>query len=282
MSIDPVTLSVIQASLAAAADEMFAVLKNTAMSPIIYEVLDVGTGVTDPSGELVSSGAGIPGFIGVLDKAIKRIIELHGAANIRDGDVFITNDPYFGGVTHLNDVVVAMPVFYQGALVAWTASMAHWNDVGGKTPGSMAVDVNEIFQEGLRLPAVKLFENGKPLASVFDIITDQLAPARFRQRRSLGAGRREPQGGSAHPAVARHLRNRGLSRGARRSVRGGRTAWTRGPEPAAERRLPDRGEAGRRRLMARLDHDRRKLHRRSPGQPGAAQPRPTIPAATGR
>lgn len=169
-TIDPITLSVIQASLVAAADEMFAVLRKTAMSPIIYEVLDVGTGITDAAGELVSSGAGIPTFVGVLDKAVKRIVELRGPEGIGEGDCFVTNDPYFGGVTHLNDVVIALPVFAGGELVAWAASIAHWNDVGGRTPGSMAVDVTEIFQEGLRLPAVKLFERGRPIASVFDII----------------------------------------------------------------------------------------------------------------
>ncbi|MGI6850751.1 hydantoinase B/oxoprolinase family protein [Mesorhizobium sp. 1B3] len=167
---DPITATVIQAGLVAAADEMFAVLKKTAMSPIIYEVLDVGTGITDRDGELVSSGAGIPTFVGVLDKAVKRIVALHGLENIGDGDCFVTNDPYYGGVTHLNDVVIALPVFVEGECVAWTASIAHWNDVGGKTPGSMAVDVSEIFQEGLRLPAVKLFDRGKPIPSVFDII----------------------------------------------------------------------------------------------------------------
>ena len=109
--LDPITATVIQSSLVAAADEMFAVLKKTAMSPIIYEVLDVGTGITDPHGELVSSGAGIPTFVGVLDKAVKRIVDLHGLDNIGDGDCFITNDPYYGGVTHLNDVVIALPVF---------------------------------------------------------------------------------------------------------------------------------------------------------------------------
>jgi N-methylhydantoinase B len=168
--IDPITVSVIQASLIAAADEMFAVLNKTAMSPIIYEVLDVGTGITDAHGELVSSGAGIPTFVGVLDKAVKRIIELNGLDTIREGDCFVTNDPYYGGVTHLNDVVIALPVFSGGELVAWSASIAHWNDIGGKTPGSMAVDVTEIFQEGLRLPAVRLFDKGVPLRSVFDII----------------------------------------------------------------------------------------------------------------
>lgn len=167
---DPITTSVIQSALVAAADEMFAVLKKTAMSPIIYEVLDVGTGITDAHGELVSSGAGIPTFVGVLDKAVRRIVALHGFDNIRDGDCFVTNDPYYGGVTHLNDVVIAQPVFAGGRCVAWAASIAHWNDVGGRTPGSMAVDVTEIFQEGLRLPAVKLFEGGRPIDAVFDII----------------------------------------------------------------------------------------------------------------
>lgn len=167
---DRFTHSVIQSGLVAAADEMFAVLKKTAMSPIIYEVLDVGTGITDAHGELVSSGAGIPTFIGVLDKAVKRILEIHGPEAIRDGDLFITNDPYFGGVTHLNDVVIALPVFVGGECVAWAASIAHWNDVGGMTPGSMSTQVSEIFQEGLRLPAVRLFDNGEPLNAVFDII----------------------------------------------------------------------------------------------------------------
>ena len=107
----------------------------------------------------------------MLDKAVKRIVELHGLAGIAVGDCFITNDPSYGGVTHLNDVVIALPAFADCECVAWAASIAHWNDVGGKTPGSMAVDVSEIFQEGLRLPAVRLLENGKPIASVFDIIS---------------------------------------------------------------------------------------------------------------
>lgn len=168
---DRITQSVIQAGLIAAADEMFAVLKKTAMSPIIYEVLDVGTGITDATGNLVSSGAGIPTFVGVLDKAVKRILELNPLETVRNGDLFITNDPYFGGVTHLNDVVIAMPVFAADRLVAWSASIAHWNDIGGLTPGSMSTEASEIFQEGLRLPAVRLVDAGRPVRSVFDIIT---------------------------------------------------------------------------------------------------------------
>ncbi len=168
---DPFTLEIIQGSLQAISDEMFAALRRTAMSAIIYEVLDAGTAVTDGAGNLASSGAGIPSFVGVLDKAVSRILELHGAEGaIRPGDVFVTNDPSYGGVTHLNDVVLAMPVFAGGRLVAWTANIAHWNDVGGMVPGSISAEATEIFQEGLRLPAVKLIDAGEEITSVTRIM----------------------------------------------------------------------------------------------------------------
>jgi N-methylhydantoinase B len=167
---DPITLEIIQSSLQAISDEMFAAFRKTAMSAIIYEVLDMGTAVTDGTGNLASSGAGIPAFVGVLDKAVKRIIELNGPDGIRAGDVFATNDPYYGGVTHLNDVVLAMPVFVDGELVAWTANIAHWNDIGGMVPGGISNEAKEIFQEGLRLPAVKLIAGGTPIRSVMEIM----------------------------------------------------------------------------------------------------------------
>ena len=169
-SADPITLSVIQAGIRAAAEEMFATLRKTAMSPIIYEVLDVGTGVTDGAGNLADSGAGIPTFVGVLDKAVRRIIEVASDSDIVAGDIFVTNDPSFGGVTHLNDAVIAMPVFHAGKRIAWAASIGHWSDIGGMTPGSMSTGAVEIHQEGLRLPAVKLFDAGRKIDSMFDII----------------------------------------------------------------------------------------------------------------
>lgn len=169
---DPITMEIIQNSLQAAADEMFAALRRTAMSAIIYEVLDMGTGITDRNGEMAGSGAGIPGFVGVLDKTVKRILaKFDQPGDIEPGDVFLTNDPYNGGVTHLNDMVLTMPVFVDGELVAWTANIAHWNDVGGMVPGSMSTDATEIFQEGMIYPGVKLIARGKPIASVFDILT---------------------------------------------------------------------------------------------------------------
>ncbi|MEM6461878.1 MAG: hydantoinase B/oxoprolinase family protein [Pseudomonadota bacterium] len=171
MKNDPITLEIIQNSLQATADEMFAAMRKTAMSSIIYEVLDMGTGIMDAKGMLASSGAGIPAFIGVLDKAVKVIIEkFDKPGDIEPGDVFATNDPYYGGVTHLNDIVVAMPVFADGRIIAWTANIAHNSDVGGMAPGSLSGEAKEIFQEGIRLPAIKIIANGEPIQPVMDII----------------------------------------------------------------------------------------------------------------
>lgn len=184
---DPITLEIIQNSIQATADEMFGAMRRTAMSAIIYEVLDMGTGICDRHGEIAGSGAGIPAFVGVLDKTVKKIMEKYDQpGDIEPGDIFVTNDPYNGGVTHLNDMVLVMPVFAppqplpstssgtgRGApqIVAWTANIAHWNDVGGMVPGSMSTEATEIFQEGMIMPGVKLVSRGKPIRSVFDIMT---------------------------------------------------------------------------------------------------------------
>ena len=168
---DPITLEIIQNSLQAAADEMFSTLRRTAMSAIIYEVLDMGTGITDRYGEMAVSGAGIPSFVGVLDKSVKALIQkFNRPGAIHAGDIFIVNDPYHGGVTHLNDMALAMPVFFEGEIIAWTANMAHWNDVGGMTPGSMSINATEIFQEGMIYPGIKLIAKGEPIQAVFDIL----------------------------------------------------------------------------------------------------------------
>lgn len=167
---DPITLEIIQNSFQAAADEMFVAMQKTAMSSIIYEVLDMGTAVLDEHGELASSGAGIPAFVGVLDKTCKVVIDTIGIEHIEEGDVFFTNDPYWGAVTHLNDIVVTMPVFHDGELIAWTANIAHNSDVGGMAPGSASGEATEIYQEGLRLPPVKAIAKGETVRSVMDII----------------------------------------------------------------------------------------------------------------
>jgi N-methylhydantoinase B len=165
------TAEIIQSALQAISAEMFDAMRLTAMSPIIYEVLDMGTGILNAEGEMASSGAGIPALVGVVEKAVQRFVGIYTQpGEIAEGDIFITNDPYYGGVTHLNDIVLAMPVFADGRLVAWTANSAHWNDVGGSVHGSMDIKATEIFQEGLRLPAVKLVSRGEMNRSVLEII----------------------------------------------------------------------------------------------------------------
>ena len=107
----------------------------------------------------------------MLDKAVKVIVEKFGKpGDIEPGDVFATNDPYYGGVTHLNDIIVAMPVFAGGRIIAWTANIAHNSDVGGMAPGSLTGEATEIFQEGLRLPAIKIISKGETIRSVMEII----------------------------------------------------------------------------------------------------------------
>ena len=171
LNLDPITTEIIQSSLQAACDEMFVAMRKTAMSSIIYEVLDFGTAVTDSNGNIAASGAGIPAFIAMCDKAVQAVIKKYDSADIKDGDVFATNDPYNGGVTHLNDVIVVMPVFSQGERIAWTANIAHWPDLGGMAPGGISADAKEIFQEGLQLPVIQMINQGKPIQSVIDIIT---------------------------------------------------------------------------------------------------------------
>lgn len=167
---DPITLEIIQNSLRSISDEMFSTIGKTAMSPIIYEVLDMATAIVTADAELASAGSGIPAFVGALDKSVAKVIEVHGLENIKDGDIFATNDPYYGGVTHLNDMVLLKPVFYQEKIIAWTVNIAHWNDVSGKSPGSMSIDATEIFQEGLRVPVVRMFQNDEPISGVLDMI----------------------------------------------------------------------------------------------------------------
>ena len=169
---DPFTIEIIQNSLHAICDEMFAATRKTAMSSIIYEVQDLGVGVMDSAGNLTTQGAGLPIFIGMLDASAKQVLKKFGPSNeIFPGDVYITNDPYSGGVSHLNDVVLVMPVFADDRLIGWTANKAHWSDIGGMVHGSISTDADEVFQEGLQLPDIKLIERGRPIQSVFDLIT---------------------------------------------------------------------------------------------------------------
>ena len=167
---DPFTLTIIQEHLRSAADEMFVRLGKASKSPIIYEVLDYSCALISPEAELISEAQGVPGFTGVLPFAVQSILDKYGPNNMRPGDIYATNDPYAGGGTHLSDVCLVGPIFWEGELVAFGANKAHWTEVGGMAAGSWTTDATEIFQEGLQLPAVKLYEAGDPVGSLIDVI----------------------------------------------------------------------------------------------------------------
>ena len=168
--VDIFTIEIIKNALVAIGEEMFLALKRSSKSPIIYESLDYGIGVTDAKGLLISQGNGIPGFIGTLDAGVQNIIAKFDRDNIYPDDVFILNDPYAGGGTHLSDVCMIRPVFFEEELVAWTANKAHWTEIGGKDPGSYSADATEIYQEGLQFPGIKVFEKGIANQALLDLI----------------------------------------------------------------------------------------------------------------
>jgi N-methylhydantoinase B len=166
---DAFTLEIVRDSLVAICDEMFATVRRTSQSTIIYEVLDLAVGLTDADGRLITQGNGVPFFLGVIDQAVREILAKYSPSGIADGDIFVTNDPYESG-THLSDVTVIAPIFAEGTLIGFAANKAHWIDVGGRDAGSVALDATEVFQEGLQLPYVRLFKGGTADQNVFDLI----------------------------------------------------------------------------------------------------------------
>lgn len=169
-SLDPFTLEIIQEALVAIGDEMFVTMQRTSMSTIIYEVLDYATGLTDARGRLITQGNGVTLFLGTLDFAVREALRKFGPEGLKPGDIIITNDPYVGGGTHLSDVTLLMPIFYDGEIVSFAANKGHWTEVGGMAAGSWTTDSTEVYQEGLQFPNIKIFEEGKPIPSLLDLI----------------------------------------------------------------------------------------------------------------
>ncbi len=166
---DAFTMNIIHNALISASEEMFTVTARTAKSPIIYDVLDFSTAITDPEGNVTAQAVAVPVFVGVLDFTVKGILAKYGRAGLRPGDVIILNDPYISG-THLNDVAVVTPFFFGDTLVGFGASKGHWNDIGGITFGSWGPGRTEIYQEGLQIPPCKLFSEGKANLDILEII----------------------------------------------------------------------------------------------------------------
>ena len=163
-AIDPVTLEVICEGLSAVVREMRATVIRTGFSAAIYELDDFSCAIFDPQGQMVAQSNDHPGHVMPMPWTVRAAMEDFGN-DLAPGDVILVNDPYRGG-THLNDVSLLVPTFHEGELILFPAMRAHWADVGGMTPGSYSGEATSIFQEGVRIPPVKLYEGGRLVRGV--------------------------------------------------------------------------------------------------------------------
>ncbi|MEQ1775571.1 MAG: hydantoinase B/oxoprolinase family protein [Burkholderiales bacterium] len=168
--IDPIKSEVIARFLLATAEEMGATLMRTAFSPNIKERADCSTAIFDVAGEVIALAQRVPIHLGSMVGAVAEILKRFPMAEILPGDMFVANDPYNGGGTHLPDINVIAPVFAGKKIIAFVANIAHHADVGGMVPGSEAAVCKSIYQEGIRIPPVRIMRAGKVNRDVFDII----------------------------------------------------------------------------------------------------------------
>jgi N-methylhydantoinase B len=166
--IDPITREIIQNALASAADEMALALYRTAYSTIVRDCLDFSTSLCNGAGEMIAQGVTIPLHLGSVPFAMATLLGKFGD-RMEEGDVFILNDPFDGGM-HIPDIFIVKPVFWAGRRVAFAVSTAHHLDLGGRLPGSSACDNTEIFQDGLRIPWLRLYHRGEPDPAIFTLL----------------------------------------------------------------------------------------------------------------
>ena len=168
--VDPIQAEVAARFLLATAEEMAATLMRTAFSPNIKERADCSTAIFDRSGEVIALAQRVPIHLGSMVGAVAEILKRYPEKQISPGDMFMANDPYNGGGTHLPDINVVAPVFIGRRIVAYVANIAHHADVGGMVPGSEAEVCQSIYQEGLRLPPVRIMKAGEVNRDVLDIL----------------------------------------------------------------------------------------------------------------
>lgn len=157
--LDPITVDITRYKLDGIANEMQATLLRSSFSPIVKEGLDASASLFALDGTTLAQSCSIPIHLATLIPAVAQIIATFPLAEMRDGDTYVLNDPYCGG-THLPDIAVVQPVFHRGRPIALSAAMTHHQDVGGMSAGSVPTNATEIYQEGLRIPPLKLREAG--------------------------------------------------------------------------------------------------------------------------
>jgi N-methylhydantoinase B len=169
-ALDPVTLEILWNGFRSVVDECFLTLMRSAFSTNIKERHDHSTAIADATGRLiVQADKALPIHLASMTGLMAALLRRHGG-DIREGDLFVANDPHVGGGTHLPDINMAMPLFRDGRLIAFICNIAHHADVGGAARGSMSGNLFEIYQEGLRIPVVRLYNQGQLQQDVMDIL----------------------------------------------------------------------------------------------------------------
>ena len=169
-SIDSITSEIIRHLFISAAEEMKINLARSSYNPVVFEMYDFAVGVFDAEANMIAQAPGLPVFLGTLRENVSVVTaDIGGLDKFRPGDLYLMNDPYAGG-THLLDVTCVAPVFDGDEILGFSVAKTHWLDVGGKDPGSYSNDTRNIYQEGLRLRSVKLYDAGEPVKSVLDVI----------------------------------------------------------------------------------------------------------------
>ncbi|MDE0113975.1 MAG: hydantoinase B/oxoprolinase family protein, partial [Albidovulum sp.] len=171
LKIDPITLEILLNALRSVADEAYNALTRSAYSTNIKERKDHSTAIMDAKGRLVAQAENsLPIHLSSMAGLMHALLKKYSVEEIHEGDIFVSNDPHAAGGSHLPDINLASPVFYDGKLLAFACNIAHHADVGGMAPGSVAGGMTEIYQEGLRIPAVKLFDRGRLVRDLFEIL----------------------------------------------------------------------------------------------------------------
>lgn len=203
-NLDPVLLEVFKNGFEAIADEMALILMRTAHSAIVRDSMDYSTALCDARGQTIAQGLTTPMHLGSFYDAMQHLIGQY-KGRIAPGDVFIANDPYAASGQHLPDIYIIKPVFHDALLCGWATTIAHHADVGGLVPGSNSIGAVEIYQEGLRLPFLKLVDQGVENETLMAVIAtnvrvpDQVLGDLQAQMAACRAGERGLQA-----LVARH------------------------------------------------------------------------------
>ena len=225
---DPITLEVVRNKLDGIANEMQSTLVRSSFSPIVKEGLDASASLFTLEGETLAQATAIPIHLATLIPVVRTVIGKYPVGTMREGDIYIMNDPYHGG-THLPDIALVMPIFSRGRPIAFSAAMTHHQDVGGMSPGSVPTNATEIYQEGIRIPPLKYRDGDEVNQTLIDLLALNVrVPETFMgdlnaqvAACSIGARRvgelAERYGSNHLPAIAEELLRRS-ERLARRAI----------------------------------------------------------------